>query len=278
MTNGLKRVLIGGDFQYPYEDKRAVKLWFDVMKRGKFDEILLTGDVVDFPEYGRWSEGGTQESLNTLPPPPDLTSDGALAKIFENARGGKEFHQKVRDTAGPDAKITSVLGNHDIRIWNYIDKKLPDLNEHITPQALWGFKDLGIEHIDYSARPLHMWGDIYAHHGVSVSKHAGESVRNDVENFGVSLIRGHSHRLAYWHKTFQLTNTIWQGWEMGHMMDVNCSGAAYDNVHNWGLGFGVAYVEDNPAAGKSDGKLAHVQTIPITPEYTCVVDGKLFKG
>jgi predicted phosphodiesterase len=273
-----KKVLIGGDMQIPYEDKRALALWFKVMKQWKPDEVLLTGDVVDFPEYGRWNEGGTEEFINTLPPPPDLTSDGALAKIFENAKQGKDFYQQVRDTSPADIPIMSVLGNHDIRIWNYIDKKLPDIKEHVTPQALWGFTDLNIDYIDYLARPKHMWGGVHAHHGVSVSKHAGESVRNDVENFGVSLIRGHSHRLSYWHKTFQLTGTMWQGWEMGHMMDVDCSGASYDNVHNWGLGFGIAHIEDNPSAGTKDGKVAHVQLIPISRDYTVVVDGKLIKG
>ena len=274
----LKKVLIGGDMQLPYEDKRALKLWFKVMKQWKPDEVILTGDVVDFPEYGRWNEGGTEEFLNTLPPPPDLTEDGALAKVFENAKNGKAFYEEVRSIAGDDAYIMSALGNHDIRCWDYIDKKIPNIKQHITPQSLWGFNDLRIDHIMYKDRPKHLWGDVYVHHGSSTSKHPGESVRNDVENFGVSLIRGHSHRLAYWHKTFQLTNTMWQGWEMGHMMDVNCSGASYDNVHNWGIGFGIAHIEDNANANTSDGKIAHVELVPISSEYTCIIDGKLIKG
>lgn len=268
MTNDLK-VMIAGDMQIPYHDPRTLSLWFKVMKAYKPDQIVYSGDVVDFPEYGRWNEGGTQEFMNTLPPAPDLTSDGALAKVFENASDGKDFYEDTRKAA-PDADIVVALGNHDIRIWSYFDKKMPELLEHITPESLWRFSTLGIRHIMYADRPLHLWGGIHVHHGVSISKHAGESVRNDIDNFGVSLIRGHSHRLAYYHKTYQLRNEILEGWETGHMMDVNCSGASYDNVHNWRQGFMVGTIED--------GKVPHLTTVPISQDYTCYVNGKKFSA
>lgn len=270
-----RKVFIGGDFQIPYEDKRATALWFKVMKAYKPDEVLLPGDIVDFPEYGRWADGGTQEFLNNLPAGPDLTEDGALSKVFDNAKDGREFYQKVRETC-PDARIRVALGNHDIRIWNYFDKKMPGLLEHITPESLWRFNTLGIEHIMYEDRPMHLWGGIHMHHGVSISKHAGESVRNDIDNFGVSLIRGHSHRAAYYHKTYNLRNEVVQGWEMGCMMDKDSSGASYDNVHNWQLAMGSGIVESG-VAGTVDGNRAHIEVHPLN-DYSVMVGGKIYKG
>lgn len=271
------KVLIGGDMQLPYHDKRALTLFLKVMKKIKWDQVILTGDVVDFPEYGRWEEGGTGEFLNQLPPAPDLTADGALAKVFENASDGKKFYEDVREAAGNDAYIFSALGNHDDRIWKYFDKKMPELLEHITPESLWRFKSLGIDYIHYNDRPQHMWGGVHVHHGNSVSKHAGESVRNDMESFGVSLIRGHSHRAAYVHKTYPLRNEIIEGWEAGHMMDIHCAGASYDNVHNWRQAFLVARVESG-VSFTVDGYYPHIQIIPITPDYTCMIDGVKFSA
>ena len=272
--SSLEKVLIAGDQQIPYHDPRMVSLYFKVMKAFKPDRVLLTGDTVDFPEYGRWDEGGTKEFLNTLPSPPE--GESMLRKVFENARGGREFYEQHRETL-PDARIQVALGNHDIRIWNYFEKKAPEILEHITPNSLWGFDDLGIEHIHYNDRPLHIAGGVHMHHGVAISKHAGESVRGDIDNFGVSLIRGHSHRLAQYSKTYQLRNEILTGWEMGHMMDVNCSGAAYDNVHNWQAGFGIAFIEDN-VVDTVDGRRMHVSLIPITQDYSCVIGGKVYKA
>lgn len=270
------KVLIGGDMQIPFHDRRALNLFIKVMKGFKPDQVILTGDVVDFPEYGRWEDGGTGEFLNTLPPPPDLTEDGALAKVFENARDGKEFYELIRATA-PDAHVFSALGNHDIRIWKYFDKKMPGLLEHITPESLWRFSSLGIDYIDYADRPKHLWGGVHVHHGVSISKHAGESVKNDIDSFGVSLLRGHSHRAGYYHKTYPLRNETLEGWEAGHMMDINSAGASYDNIHNWRLAFMVAHVESGVSFTK-DHLYPHMQIIPITPDYTCSINGKVYKG
>ena len=105
------------------------------------------------------------------------------------------------------------------------------------------------------------------HHGVSINKHAGESVKNDMESFGVPLIRGHSHRLAQIHKTYELRGVTNLGYELGHMSDVNSTGMSYDNIHNWAQGFAVGHI---------DGADAHINLIHIKRDYTCVVEGKKF--
>lgn len=272
----MKKYLISSDQQLPYHDKRTVSLWFKVMKSFKPDGVVYAGDVDDASCYSRWTDGGTKDFINNLPEAP--TGEDMLRKVYEYADDTRAFYKDTRDVIGSDAFMFSALGNHDIRPLEYFDKKNIELQPYVTPESLWGLDSIGCDYINYADRPHHLWGGLYVHHGMSVSKHAGESVRNDMDNFGVSLIRGHSHRIAQYHKTYQLRNEVLSGYEIGHMMDVNCSGAAYDNVHNWQQGFAVAYVEDNPDAGTQDGKVVHIELVRISPSYTCVVGGKHYKG
>jgi hypothetical protein len=174
----------------------------------------------------------------------------------------------------------SALGNHDIRVFEYMDKKLPEWAADITPNSLWGLDDIGCEYIYYSDLPKHRFGDIHVHHGNAISQNAGESVRKDVDNHGVSIIRGHSHRSGSYAKTYELRNggvgeTV-RGWEIGHMCDEKSSGMSYTNNHNWMKGFAIAHIESG--ASTPDGYYPHVQFIEITTDYTCVVDGRLFRG
>jgi hypothetical protein len=54
----------------------------------------------------------------------------------------------------------------------------------------------------------------------------------------------------------------------GHLCDPDSYGMKYTINPSWEKGFGIAYV--------IDGK-AHLQFIPIR-DYTCVIDGKVFRG
>ena len=273
----MKKVLLASDQQIPFHDKRAVSLWFKVLKGFKPDQVVYAGDTDDAACYGRWTAGGHYDFVNNLPDAP--SGEDMVRKVFEFADDTRKFYADTREAVGPDAEMFSALGNHDIRPLRYFDdKNMREIQEQVNPESLWGLRSIGCDWIAYADRPHHLWGGYYVHHGMSISKHAGESVRNDVDNFGVSLIRGHSHRQGIYNKTYMLRNETLTGIELGHFMDPNSAGASYDNVHNWQLGFGVAWVEDNPKANTKDGKFAHIDLVKISPEYTCVVGGRLYKA
>lgn len=265
--------MLGSDFHLPYQDDRYVKLWFNVMKWYKPDVVDYLGDISDQDCYSRWADGRSNEFLNLVK---DAEKTGTLPVIIEQESQTKEFYTKTR-TMLPDAEIFSALGNHDIRVFDYADKKLPSLLEAITPEALWDFKNLGIDYIHYNDLPKHRFGDIHVHHGVAISKHAGESVRTDIDNFGVSIIRGHSHRMGAFYKTYELRNEVLRGFEIGHNTDVKSVGMSYTNTHNWQPGFMIGHIESGSTATK-DGLWPHLQLIHISPDYTCYVDGKKFSA
>ena len=257
--------MLSSDQQIPYHDKRVIELWFKVMKSFKPDVIDYVGDTSDQACWSRWTDNTPEDFMNAIS---RAENEPLLPFIAENERPVREFYEQTRKLR-PNAEIFSALGNHDIRVWPYFDKKAPEIVDQITPQSLWGFDDLGIDWIYYNARPKHRYGDIYVHHGVSVSKHAGESVRNDINDFGVSLIRGHSHRTGSYFKTYPLRNETLRGYEIGHMSDIDSAGTDYQNVHNWQHAFMIGHIVDG---------WPHLQIIEINHDYVCVVDGKTFKA
>lgn len=263
MSNDLKWAFVG-DLQIPYEDPRAVALWFKVMKSWKPDAIDIVGDIDDQLEYSTFSDGTTDEFFARLKKEEDPSP---IAFIKKNADGAKSFYSLVRKQH-PNADIHSSLGNHDIRIFKYVNKKAPVYLPQITPNSLWGLDDEGITWRMYSQRPLERFGGIYVHHGDTTTT-TGLAVKNDIENYNISLVRGHDHRGGVVFKTHPLSNSVLQGMGTGHMCDPTAYGLQYTINPSWELGFGIGHVVDNHV---------HLQFIPITPDYTCVVDGKVFRG
>lgn len=163
------------DMQMPHHDEKAVDLAFKVLKAYKPDVVVNIGDLADGTGSSRWADGTTEE---------------VFAQAKDEAQGVKDYWAKVRKTL-PNARLIWTEGNHDLRPFDYVDKKAPALKELITPESLWELSSYGVEYINYNAPPEVKMGDIYVHHGVAVSKHAGGSVQSDMESFGVSLVRGH---------------------------------------------------------------------------------------
>jgi hypothetical protein len=268
MTNDLKW-MISSDQQFPYADPKAIKLWFQVMKWFKPDVVDYAGDTDDMACYSKYTDGKPAEFLKMHK---DENGDQIVPLMMHEASEARDFYKKTREVAGPNAQLFSALGNHDIRIFDYLEKKLPDYIDVVTPEMLWNLDSLGYEYIYYSDLPKQRFGNIHIHHGNAISQNAGESVRKDIENWGISLIRGHSHRLGAYYQTYELRNggkgEILKGYELGHMSDTSTAGMSYSNVRNWQQGFAIAHIEN--------GVTPHIQIIEITPDYTCYVDGKKF--
>jgi hypothetical protein len=232
--------MLSSDQQFPYQDDKMIELWFKVMKWFKPDVVDYLGDTDDQACYSKYTEGRSAEFMQLHK---DDSRDLIVPMMRHEAKGARDFYAKTREML-PDAQLFSALGNHDIRIFDYIDKKLPDYANEVTPEALWSLDSLGYEYIYYDELPKRRFGDIHVHHGLSIA--ATGSARKDMEDMQVSLIRGHSHRIAS---------------EKG-------PGMKYTQHHDWQKGFAVAHiVNDYP----------HIQMIHVAPDYSCVVDGKFFK-
>lgn len=265
MTNDLKWML-SSDQQIPYQDDRMLDLWFAVMKWFKPDVVDYLGDTSDQACFARFSEGKTAEFLNQIK---KNNVEDMFPFVESEEKPARDFYARTRELL-PKAQLFSALGNHDIRVFNYLDVKIPDILAQATPETLWGLDSLGYDYIHYNDVPIRRFGDIFVHHGISISKHAGESVRNDVTDLGVSLIRGHSHRMGTFFKTMELRNEILRGYEIGHSCDETHPIFKYSQVHNWQKGFAIAHIEN--------GEWPHISLIEVSKDYVCYVDGKRFSA
>lgn len=254
MSNDIKW-LFASDVHFPRHDARLVSLWFDVLKWMKPQAIDLLGDIDDADGTSRWASGTSREGFSMDDQGVKLTRK-FLADIHKKApNADKHFHD----------------GNHGwFRHKKWLDKN--DL-EHLqdgtyTPETIYEAKDSGFEWHEYDRAPVRRYGEIFAHHGSAISKHSAESVRNDVMNWGVSLIRGHSHRQGVYKYSYPLENKTVRGWEIGHLCDPYKAAEEYDVAPNWQAGFAVGLVH---------GDQVFIDLVEIQ-DYKAKVFGKVFEG
>ena len=245
--------LMASDVHFPRHDPRLVSLWMDVLKKVKPQAVDLLGDIDDADGTSRWAEGTSREGFS-------LQDDG----ILETRAFMADIHSVV-----PKADKHFHDGNHGwYRHKKWLDKNMPQtlIDDMYNTEVLYEHSKSGFEFHAYDKPPVKRYGEFYAHHGESISKHSGESVRNDCLNWGVSLVRGHSHRLARWVQAYPLDGRVLRGFEGGHLCDP--TKMDYDVSPNWEPGFLFAVV--------------HNDDVLMTPveirNYTCVIDGKVFEG
>jgi len=251
MSNDLKWLMCS-DVHFPLHDPRLVELWLKVAKAFKPDAVDLLGDIDDADTTGRWATGA------------DITKPIQDAGVNQT----KKFLKDIRYYL-PDADCHFHDGNHGwTRHEAYLKKNAPTFASFIEPDMLYDYQQAGFNWHRYDEPPVKRFGDMYAHHGDSISKHAGESVRNDCLNWGVSVVRGHSHRMGNYNITYPITGNKIRGFEIGHLC--NSSAMDYDRSPNWQEGFAIAHVVNEDGEQK-----AHMQLIEIH-DYTCFVDGVKF--
>lgn len=288
-----------GDLQIPYHDKRAVELFLKVMRSWKPDVIDIVGDIDDQLEYSSFSDGTTDEFFSQVKANqkanektieqhakaqvqledkmigqdayaslalPKLEDANYLPFIKANADGAREFYTAVRKDH-PKADIHSSLGNHEMRVFKYVDRKAPEIVGEVTPEFLWGLDNLGITWKMYDDPPFERYAGIFVHHGATTTT-TGLAVKSDIENYNVSLVRGHDHRGGVVYKSHPLSKSSLVGMGTGHLCDPSAYGLRYTVNPSWEQGFGIAYVL---------GDKAHLQFIPMR-NYVCIVDGKVFEG
>lgn len=237
------------DLHFPKHDPRTVELILKVLKWWKPDAIDLAGDIDDGECSSRFVEGTPKEAIS-IKSGAGLVTDFLLelSKTCPQAED-KHYHG----------------GNHDFyRHRKYLEKHAPNTLDYITPETLYGLSNSGFEWHDYELPPVKRLGNIFVHHGESISKHSAESVRNDMSNYMVSLIRGHSHRTGSYYIDYPLAGLALEGHEIGHATLPELH--TYQTVHNWQQGFCLIHVYDN---------VPHINIIRVK-DHQCVVEGRKF--
>jgi predicted phosphodiesterase len=227
-------VVVANDFQVPHHDERALGLFKLFLRREKPDWLILNGDFQDFFEISTF----------------DQTPRAGKAFLDEIAIGRKIL-KGVRRIL-PRARVTWLEGNHEFRLRRYLIRNAKELYglEALTVPQLFGLRELGIEYVacppgvsKFTDNFIRV-GNLYVGHWDTVAKQGGYAAKGLVEEKGVSLLQGHTHRFGA-HARTTVDGRVLLGVENFCM----CRRAAsYAARPNWQLGFSVVYLD--PRSGR----------------------------
>ncbi len=252
----MKRVVVVSDVQAPFEDKRALKNVINFIGEYQPDEVIQIGDLVDYPAPSRWSAGTRAEF------------EGNVIKDSEYTKAN--FLEPLR--AVYSGALGVLEGNHDERPQKYLASRAPALAAEDTFyrfENLLDFKRYGVEKLPpyYNFAPN--WVAIHGHESPGLNQVAGRTAASKARKAGVSVVMGHTHRLAISPESTGYggkLKTIY-GFEVGHLMDVRKAGYLKSGPANWQKGFGLFYV------GKYN---ATPQAIPVEDDGSFVVEGQRY--
>jgi hypothetical protein len=192
-TNEL--VVVAGDFQFPFEDPEVYASFLTFLASERPDRIVLSGDILDLTAVSAYDK----DPRLGMPVQQELAH--AHRRLAE-----------IRASAGPEAQIFFLYGNHEARLSKWLAKRAPELvgmtdSEgreilslanllrldalNITPCLSEGLAYAGPEHFRsyYQIAP-----DLIATHGTySRSTGGGASILPIVDAAGVSVVGGHDH-------------------------------------------------------------------------------------
>ncbi|OKH96602.1 hypothetical protein AB852_00785 [Streptomyces uncialis] len=165
-----------------------------------------------------------------------------------------------------------LKGNHDERPEKYLEKNAPALaadDVHYRFEQLLDFDGFGVELVApyYPIAPG--WVAIHGHESKGLNQIAGRTAASKAKKAGVSVVMGHTHRLAISPESTGYGGKLrtLYGFEVGHLMDVRKATYLKNGPANWQRGFGLIY------AGKY-GATPHA--IPVEDDGSFVVEGERY--
>jgi UDP-2,3-diacylglucosamine pyrophosphatase LpxH len=214
--NKLEKSVVIGDLHIPYQDKKAVSKVLQFIQYFKPDNIFINGDLIDCLDISHFEK--------------PLERHQNLAEEIEEA---KYFLLQLRSIA-IKSRIFYIFGNHEFRLQSYISRNARELYglKGLTLEEQLGCKDLDIDvYNNHTKENYYQYGKLWIGHFNKINKHSGMTAKNLLEDKGVSIIQGHSHRLGSSYK--RCFDGQKGGWEGGCLCDIN---PKYCNMPNWQLG------------------------------------------
>lgn len=234
-----KLIVVLPDQQCPYQDPALHQLVCDWLKDEKPAEVILSGDLTDFPTLSRFAPtfGYTHTALEVLESSKDVLDDYARA--------------------APKARRRLIPGNHEERWMKYIWKGVPELAEMFDkslPEALeldtLGYEWVGSPHARGPAYP-HAMAILSPHiavaHGWIARKASGSSALATLEHLGHSIVVGHTHRQAVVGHTYHQIDgslRVLRAVEAGTLAIVR-GGLGYAVAPNWTPGFVTVWLHED---------------------------------
>ncbi len=183
----IERLAICSDLHGVFLDQKTFNCFIEVLKNNPFDEVVLNGDIFDFPLLSRH----TSKLLNNGP----MTG---YSEVKEIEFGIENILKPLRNAT--NANIVFRQGNHTERVTSPFNisqsqlARLAILYHHYGTVKIDEMMDLRGLGIEYDPTPVRSYYDIFdILHGLSLAKNAQEQNIMARMNSGAS---SHTHRLG----------------------------------------------------------------------------------
>lgn len=219
----VKKILFFGDSHFPYEDKKAWKLFVASAKFFKPDILVCLGDLIDFYSVSSHSKDPKRKS--------------GIAYELEYA------NEKLKElnSLACERKIF-IEGNHEDRLRRYLWDVAPELSGIVDYKRELKLTENHWEFYEY--KNYAEIGKLYCTHDTGV---AGKyAVHQAGDHFQDNVVIGHLHRMGYI-VTGNAKGKPHISTSFGWLGDVN----QVDYMHKvranreWATGFGIGYLLPN---------------------------------
>lgn len=249
----IKTTVILPDIQYPFHDALMLDKIMRVLDDLKPDAVFQIGDGIDFPQVSRWTKGTAGEYAPTLQ---------------EHISGFTQVLSDIRAIV-PNAKITWLEGNHDLRLRDFVKQYAAPLTtlDALSVENLFGLDKLDVS---YEQGPVRLATNTYAIHGHESGSYTSTAQGWDAKftkRYGSdkSFIFGHTHQPFLLTRAYGFNGKVTPRFTMnaGSIMDPTEARYVKDGSVSWTMSFAVL---------RDDGKRVY-------PELITAVDrGFYFDG
>lgn len=221
-----EKSIVINDIHIPFHDPKVIKLLFRFIKWFKPKKVFINGDLLDCWAISKFDKN-----------PKDGTS------LNDEIRIGRKFLQDLR-ALDKDMDIIWIYGNHEYRFQQYLISQAPELIglNGLSLAEQMNVKDYGVKVVFSGLKESFIpYGRLYIGHYNKVAKHGGYTVKSLIDDKGVSVIQGHTHRFGSHLRTL-LDGTVLGGWENACLCSLRPN---YVLNPNWQHGFSVVWKKKN---------------------------------
>lgn len=190
----LERIVVVSDQQCPYHDEFAHEAVCNFLQKNKPTALVNNGDTANFDALSRW---------DSKPRMPETVNSCLAATV--------QVLSDYKSSVPTDCDLYYLPGNHENHFERYLISHAPefqglriggtDPEPILTFPKLARLDQLGYRFVtgiytDWPEATLWLTPHFAIRHGDSSRKGSGNSVRQQVEHMGCSLVVGHVHRAA----------------------------------------------------------------------------------
>lgn len=235
--------MIISDLHIPFEDNKAVKVTLDIHQHVRPETVIINGDMLDFKELSHF----IRNKLDDRP-------------INESINTATDIIKKLQRYS----KVIFHIGNHELRLQKYLWANAPEIAELVKFDKLINDElDTEIEFVEMIGKDsMSKYFDdrLLVGHFNRVSRYSAYTAKMLVEDYKISVVQGHTHRLGTYYTTG--ANDTFIGKEGGCLCDIH---PEYVHSPNWQQGFLMAYTPMN------------IETVNIY-DGCALYRGKTYKG